>query len=218
MHPLFIYTDTDMITILKTKTADEFIAVELDCGETLTIPRQAAGLYGLAAGQTMDRAAYEQLKAESQRYRCRMTALDYLAICPRSLAEMERQLVKKGFDHDLVTEITSGLVEAGYIDDADYATRYITNRLGKKLVGKHLLARELQKRGVHRDIIRQALKESAALLDTFDDVYAAALKKYATLKDKKNGLAKLAYFLQGRGFDGEMIASVIEKLRSGERE
>ena len=68
------------------------------------------------------------------------------------------------------------------------------------------------------DIIRQALRESASLQDTFEDVYAVALKKYATLKGKKNPLAKLAYFLQGRGFDGEVITGVIEKIRSGERE
>jgi regulatory protein len=207
-----------MITILKTKTADEFTAVELDSGETLKIPHGSAGLYRLAAGQVLEQEEYAQLKAESQRYRCRKTALDYLAICPRSRAEMERHLAKKGFDHDLATEITAALLESGYIDDADYAARYICNRLGKKLVGKNLLTRELQKRGVHRDIIRQALRESASLQDTFDEVYDVALKKYATLKSKKNPLAKLAYFLQGRGFDGEVITGVIEKIRSGERE
>ena len=147
----------------------------------------------------LDQTEYAQLKAESQRYRCKKMALDYLAICPRSLMEMERYLGKKGFDHDLVTEITSGLSEAGYINDADYAARYISNRLGKKLVGKHLLASELQKRGVHRDIIRQALKESAALQDSFDDVYAAALKKYATLKDKKNAPGEACLFSPGQG-------------------
>lgn len=207
-----------MITIIKTKSAAEFIAVELDSGETLRIPHQAAGPFRLEAGRALDQTEYFQLKAESQRYRCTKTALDYLAICPRSLQEMKRHLGKKGFDHDLVEDITAGLAESGYIDDADYAARYISNRLGKKLVGKQLLASELQKRGVHRDIIRQALRESAALQDSFDDVYAVALKKWQALKDRKNGLAKLAYFLRGRGFDGEMVTSVIEKLRSEERE
>jgi len=64
----------------------------------------------------------------------------------------------------------------------------------------------------------QALKESAALEDSFDDVYAAALKKWQTVKDRKNGPAKLAYFLRGRGFDGEMITSVLERIRREERE
>ncbi|GEM_PF-319388 len=214
----FICTGTDMITIIKQKPAAEFISVELESGEILKIPHQVAGLYRLEAGQELDQAEYSQLKAESQRFRCRKTALDYLAICPRSLMEMERYLGKKGFDHDLIREITAGLSEAGYIDDADYAARYIGNRLEKKLVGKQLLASELQKRGVHRDIIRQALKESAALEDSFDDVYAAALKKWQTVKDRKNGPAKLAYFLRGRGFDGEMITSVLERIRREERE
>ncbi len=207
-----------MATIIKTRLADECIAVEFDSGEVMKIPCGAAGPFRLEAGKTVDADEYTQMKAESQRHQSKKKALDYLAICPRSAKEMERYLSRKGFDHDLVREIVEGLRGAGYLDDADYAARYIANRCGKKLIGKNLLTNELLKRGVARDVIRDALREAGPLLSSFDDVLALAEKKYAGMKDKKNGLAKLAYFLRGRGFDPELVARVIDRVGRGDEE
>jgi len=207
-----------MVSIVKTKHTDDFVAVELDSGELLKIPHHVADLYRLEAGRTIDPAEYAQLKEESQRYLCKRAALNYLAISPRTAAEMERYLGKKGFDHHLIREVVEGFRNSGYINDADYAARYISNKLGKKLVGKNLLFGELMKKGIPRDVIRQALKESESIHGNFDQVMAIAEKKYNTLRDKKNGIGKLAYFLHGRGFDGDMVNAVIDRIRRNEKE
>jgi regulatory protein len=215
---LFLFYGTVMATIIKTKQADDCVAVEFDSGEVMKIPSRVAGPYRLEEGKNVDATEYAQLKAESQRHRSKKMALDYLAICPRAVAEMERYLVKKGFDHDLVRDIVEGLKEAGYIDDADYAARYIGNKCGKKPVGKNLLMSELLKKGLARDVIRNALRESESLLCSFDQVLSIAEKKYAAIKDKKNALAKLAYFLRGRGFDADTVSAVIERVRHGDED
>jgi regulatory protein len=207
-----------MITILHARQTKDSVVVELDNGESLHIPRQVAGPYLLETGRTIEGTEYDQLKKESQRYRCEKSALDYLAICPRSGAEMERYLGRKGFDHDLSAEIVDGLRAAGYIDDADYAARYISNKLGKKLVGKNLLASELQKKGISKSIIKHALKESELLHGNAEELYKTAIAKYASIKGKKNSLAKLSYFLRSRGFDHEMVTGVLERIRRGESE
>ncbi|MBN1495821.1 MAG: regulatory protein RecX [Spirochaetes bacterium] len=207
-----------MATIVKTRHADECITVEFDGGEIMKIPYGAAGPYRLEAGRSVDAEEYVQLKTESQRYRSKKMALDYLAICPRSAMEMERYLARKGFDHDLVREILEGLISAGYIDDADYAARYISHRCGKKVVGKNLLMNELLKKGIPRSIIRDALREAAPRLSSFEDVLALAEKKFAGMKEKNNGLSKLAYFLHGRGFDHDTVSRVIDRLKRGEED
>jgi len=201
-----------MITIITIKHGTDCVTLELDNGEKLKIPLAVTGLYSLEAGRSIDGTEYAQLTMESQRYRCKAMALDYLAICPRSAMEMERYLGKKKFDHDLIREIVTGITKAGYIDDADYAARYIDNKLRKKLVGKRLLARELQKRGISRQIINHALKETESRHTDSDALYAIAGKKYAAVKDKKNSIAKLSYFLHSRGFDAEMVNTVIERI------
>jgi len=218
MHPLFICPCRPMITIIKTKHGNDCITVDLDNGEVLKIPYQVAGLFSLEAGRAVDTMEYAQMKEESQRYRCRNMALDYLAICPRSAVEMERYLGRKKFDATLIREIVNGLRDAGYIDDADYAARYIQNKLSRKPVGKQLLASELQKKGISRPVITQALKDSKSLHSDMDALYAIALKKYDSIKDKKNSITKLSYFLHSRGFDTDMVSSVIEKILKTEKE
>lgn len=207
-----------MITIIKIKHGNDCVTVDLDNGEVLKIPYQVTGLFRLEAGRTIDTTEYGQLKEESQRFRCKAMSLDYLAICPRSTLEMERYLGKKKFDATLVREIVNGLREAGYIDDADYAARYIQNKLSRKLVGKQLLARELQKKGIHREIINQALKDSKSMHSDMDALYTIAQKKYGAIKDKKNSMTKLSYFLHSRGFDTDMVNSVIKRLLKEEKE
>ena len=201
-----------MITIVKIKLGENCASVELDNGELLKIPYQVMGMFRLEAGRTIDSTEYTQLKEESQQYRCKTMALDYLAICPRSATEMERYLGKKKYDSDLIREVTNGLRDAGYIDDADYAAQYISNKLNRKLVGKKLLSSELQKKGISRTIINQALKESESLHNNIEALYIIAKKKYDVIKQKKNSIAKLAYFLHGRGFDSDMVSSVIERI------
>ena len=205
-----------MITIDKIKLSDIHLSLELDNGETLDIPNQVADLYMLESGRRIDTTEYAQLKEESQRFRCNKKALDYLAVRNRSANEMERYLYKKGFAHNLIREVVNSLGEAGYIDDYDYATRFINNKLNRKLTGKHLLARELQKKGIARAIIKQALKESESRLNNIDEIYETAIKKYNTLKLKKNGLSKLAYFLQRRGFDAEVVNVIITRITHNE--
>jgi regulatory protein len=207
-----------MVAIVKTKQANDCIAVELDNGELLKIPYQVMGLYRLEAGRAIDSTEYAQLKEESQRYRCKRTALDYLAICPRSATEMERYLGKKEFDHNLIREIVDGFRKSGYLDDADYAARYISNKLSRKLVGKNLLFNELMKKGIPRNIIRKALKESESIHSNFDEVMVMAEKKYGILRNKKNGIAKLAYFLHSRGFDADLINNIIDRIRRRDKE
>jgi regulatory protein len=217
-HPLFYLAGAGMVAIVKTKQTDDFVAVELDSGELLKIPYQVASLYRLEAGRIIDSEEYAQLKEESRQYLCKRAALNYLAISPRTATEMERYLGKKGFDHNHIREIVEGFRNSGYINDVDYAARYISTKLGKKLVGKNLLFTELMKKGIPRDVIRQALKESESLHSDFDQVLAVAERKYAALKDKKNGIGKLAYFLHGRGFDSDMVNAVIDRIRRKEKE
>jgi regulatory protein len=201
-----------VITISNIKIFTDHLSVELDNGEKLALPHQAGEMYRLVTGKIIDFTEYAQLKEESQRYQCKIKALNYLAVRMRSASEMERYLYKKGFAHDAVREVLHGLNESGYIDDSEYALHFINSKLNKKLVGKHLLASELQKKGISRAVIKQALKESEHRYSNIDEIYETALKKYDMLKNKKNGILKLAFFLQRRGFESEIVNIIISRI------
>jgi SOS response regulatory protein OraA/RecX len=63
-----------------------------------------------------------------------------------------------------------------------------------------------------------AIKESGLCNVDMDLLYEMALKKYKSLKDKKNVYAKISSFLSYRGFDYDSIASVLRKLQEENKE
>lgn len=207
-----------MITILQVKHEKHCVIVTLDNGEILLIPLRLAGQYRLDPGRNIGSEEYSQLKEESNRFRCKRTSLDYLAVRPRSAAEMERYLSKKGFSHDSIRDAVNSLIASGYLDDHDFAARYVSGRLNRKAVGRNLLAAELQKKGIAKDVVRQVLRESEALLGNADDLYRLAVKKYNTIRHKKNSSSRLAMFLHGRGFDRDAVAAVVERIRGEEEQ
>jgi regulatory protein len=202
-----------MVEILNIVERPTHAEVLLSTGERLKLPPDAPGQFALSKGKSIDRTAYEALKEDAERYGCMQKALAYLAIRGRSAREMELYLLRKGFGPDHVREAMHGLREHGYIDDRAFAVHYINARKGKKTVGRHLLKRELFRKGVARDTVREAMSEAQAEVDDREKLYELAIARMKRLEGKKNRTAKLVYFLAGRGFGEADVRAVIERLR-----
>lgn len=203
----------EMIEIEHIITKQTHLTVCFSTGETIRLPIACERMYGLAKGKVIDRPLYQQLKEESEKFMCRRKALDYLSIRNRSTWEIERYLQKKGFGKDPIRETIIFLREAGYINDYDYAVRYINARRSRKTIGKRLLRAELYRRGVDRNIISRALAETGSNIVNADEIYALAVKKANTLKSDQNKMRKIMYFLRQRGFGEDDIRAVVERLK-----
>jgi len=205
-----------MLTITGLTYKTSHLEVNLDSGETLKLPPGVAAQYGLSREQVLDDPAYRQLREESERFLCRQKALDYLSVKNRTSQEVEKHLARKGFSPHIIREIAAALADAGYLNDLKYAGSYIEARRASSLVGKNLLRKELQARGVPRGIVRKALDESEYPEENVDEVFRLAEKKYRSLEGRKNPLQKTAYFLGQRGFDHQIIQRVLERLKKEE--
>ncbi len=206
-------TVNNTVTITGLTYKPNHLEVALDSGEILKLPSGIAEQYGLSKGQVLDDMACRQLREESERFFCRQKALDYLSIKNRTSQEMEKHLARKGFSPHIIREIAAALADAGYLNDLKYARSYIEARRTAKLVGKNLLKKELLARGVSRDIARKALDSSEYPEENFEEVYRVAEKKYRSLEGRANPLQKTAFFLRQRGFDHEICARVLDRLK-----
>lgn len=202
-----------MFEILSLKFKNNHIVIEFDTGESFTVPYEIYQLYKIQKEIPVDRTLYQQLKEEHNRYDCKRKALHYLAARCRSASEIEKNLQKKGFSRSLINETVLYLREKDYIDDLDYARRYIRDKSGRKVVGKNLLKYELTRKGIPNKIVKKALSEAESLLEKRDDIYNLALKKLQTLQKKKNKSSKLYLFLKQRGFNNETITAIIQELK-----
>ncbi len=202
-----------MFEITSIEYKSNHVLVNINTGESIRFPYDVFKLYKLDRGKSIDHTEYQQLKDESNRFECNRKALDFLSIRSRSYREMENYLFRKGFSSDIIREVLNRLNEKGYLDDLEFAKKFITYKRKRKVIGKNLLKKELFRKGISREIVRKAIRETGSDSIDFEEVVQLAKKKLKGLKNSKNKATKLAYYLNQRGFEQETINKVIEYLQ-----
>jgi regulatory protein len=86
-------------------------------------------------------------------------AAAFLGARSRSVAEMRRHLLELGYAAALCDGAVDRLVQLGYLDDRAYARAWLESRDRTRPRGRHALMQELQRKGVPREIIDEALAE-----------------------------------------------------------
>lgn len=145
--------------------------------------------------------------------KCKDCAFYYLNRKRHSKKELTEKLIKKEYDVSVAKEVADYLEEAGYIDDADYARRYILDAVKLKKHGVVRIKRDLSIKGIDRDIIDKVIIDMD--IDT-DSVLTDLIEKKAfniDLNDEKQ-LNRLHGFLLRRGFKYGDINDAISEYRS----
>jgi len=88
----------------------------------------------------------------------RIIALRRLEAAPRTRHELHITLSDKGVPAEAITEVLDRFCEVGLIDDAAFATAWVTSRHRGRGLARRVLALELQRKGVAPEIIDQALE------------------------------------------------------------
>ena len=147
----------------------------------------------------------------------RNTALKYVGYAARSEAEIAQRLRKCHAPDVIIEAVLADFRDHGWIDDAEFARKWVADRANRKLYGKIRLAQELQQRGLNRDYVEAAL--------AIDDEDAEIARAQAALASKTKNLShnsedgkytqqekqKLSGFLQRRGFSFNIITKVLKQ-------
>ncbi|MDQ1685817.1 MAG: regulatory protein [Frankiaceae bacterium] len=99
----------------------------------------------------------------------RLIALRLLDSQPRTRAELERALARRGVPCDAATAVLDRFVEVGLVDDDAFAQAWVTSRHNGRGLGRRALASELTRRGVAADTVAAAV----ATVSTDDEEVAA---------------------------------------------
>jgi regulatory protein len=84
--------------------------------------------------------------------------LRWLAVQGRSRAELAAKLRERGIPDDAAERALDRLARVGLIDDAAYAAAFVASRHRDRGLGRLALRRELQRKGIDRDLAEQALE------------------------------------------------------------
>lgn len=132
----------------------------------------------------------------------------------RSHYETQQKLYSFGLYKKDVEILLSQLIEENYLNEERYAIAFASGRFRIKQWGRIKIKYEMQQHKVSSYNITKALK-SIDETDYLATLQALAVKKWASLKSEQylNRQAKTTSFLMQRGFEPNLIAAAIAKIR-----
>jgi regulatory protein len=164
----------------------------------------------LRKGQVLSEAEMTALRGEDAIIKAVDSAAHFLGYRPRSTAEVRRNLVEKEYPPEVIDAAIERITAMGYLDDEAFARYWVQNRGEFKPRSHRALRQELRQKGLASAVIDTALDN----LSEADLAYKAALSQTRRLKrlSRKEFHAKIASFLQRRGFSYSTAQEVIQRL------
>lgn len=126
----------------------------------------------------------------------------YCSIAERCSADVVDKLQKWGVERDVLSNITSKLVEEKYIDEKRYSFAFVNDKYRFAKWGKVKIAQALKQKQIPEDVYDLALKDvdENEYLDILRNLLNAKRKAiHAKNEYEQNG--KLIRFALGRGFE-----------------
>ncbi len=186
------------------------VSLFLDGKFTMGLSASVLEESGIRAGHYLSQAQVNNLKIADQSQRAKDRALKYLSYRPRSESEVRDRLKRYGYEDAIIATTLDRLRNAGYVDDASFAEFWKENRSTFSSRSTRFLVQELKQKGIDPEIINATIEN----IDNETEAYRAGYKKSRTLTttDRYEFRKKLGAFLRRRGFDYNVISTVIEQL------
>ena len=167
----------------------------------------------ISSKQDIENELFERIIYESHKFECEKKALQYISTRMKSELETINYLKKKNFQSEIIEQVMNRLKELNYINDHEFACKFTDYKMRTKTIGLNLIKGELIQKGIKREIIEEVLSP-LKLLKRDDELLELALKKFETVKLKKNPIEKVKMFLISRGFDFDEISSILKIISS----
>ncbi|MGC4190353.1 MAG: regulatory protein RecX [Thermomicrobiales bacterium] len=166
--------------------------------------------HGLYPGLVLDERTARNLLAADEIRRAVAAALNALAYRARSEGEIAQRLRQKGFAPDAIEDALERLRGWHYVDDRDFAARWIENRQDHRPRSERMLAQELRQKGVDADTIATTIADAA--IDEVADARNLAEKQRAKLSalDPETQSRRITAFLSRRGYSWDVIRRALE--------
>ena len=198
-----------VITTLEIqKRNKERVNVYLDGEYAFSLDIMAAA--HLQKGQQLSDEEIAGLQTQDEVTRAVDRAVRFLSYRPRSIAEIRRNLSQKQTPEAVIDTAIDRLKHLGYVDDKAFATFWVENRNQFKPLSQRALRYELRQKGVVDEDMNAAL----STLDETAAACQAARSQIRRHRGKSHEIfrQKINAFLQRRGFNYEVIRSVMEQL------
>lgn len=207
---------TGKITAITRQKGDKARAsIFIEGGFAFGVNEQTIEQFRLRKGDHIDNDLYGKLIDFDYWIDAKRIALKYLNHRARSEKEIRERLEKEEIPEEIVLRVIDFLKGYGMVDDTKWAEAYTNDRMRRKIVSSRQLERELQQKGVDKEIIAETVGKLGGSEE--ERAFAAAGKRWPRIAkepDSQKRKQKLSSFLALRGFHYSVIASVYKRLTS----
>ncbi|MGE5402065.1 MAG: regulatory protein RecX [Ignavibacteriales bacterium] len=198
------------------------VRILLDNGEKIFLRYEVFLKNGFRKGDEINEEEIAGLIRQNQFFFIKESAYRFLGIRLHSEKELQRKLLAKKYDKDIVASVLKELKDNNYLDDELFAREYTDERINKKSIGPNRVRLELKSKGVASEVIDRIMQDKAGSPDS-ESAYQLVQKKLQSSKykdlDKRKLSQKLYAFLLSRGFDFDVIKEVVNKsIQPGDEE
>lgn len=181
------------------------VNIYLDGEYALSLNSEQAA--SLRVGMPLSEEAIRALSDEDRVRQARETAIALLGYRPRSISEVRRHLLQKGYDEAMVERVVTYLKEVHLLDDQAFAEYWTEQRTTFKPRSKMALRQEMAAKGLSREVIEEAM---AGISDEEMARQAASQRAYRWAQLPYDEYQqKMSRYLQARGFGYQTISQAV---------
>ena len=167
---------------------------------------------GLRIGQQITPERLEEIAQAETLRKAIEDAYNLLSFRSRAEKELSCRLKRKGYEESVIAQVLQKLRATGYLNDEAFTRSWVQSR-GKTL-GRRALEHELRQKGVDSETVAQTLAEEKSDEAEENAARLVAFRKVGERPTDKSreARAKLASFLQRRGFGWSTIRPILTEL------
>ena len=188
--------------------------ISFDNDEEIKISEDTLVNFGLYKGQEVEEEFVENLKFEDEKTEALLLSYKFLQR-NKTKKQLVDHLYKNKIQREIIDTILPILEEKKYLNDEDYARRYLNDALNIKKYGKNKTRYMLMSKGIERNVIDKVMENYDYKLE-----YMNALELVEKRISKDESDPKKIYsaknYLQGRGFEFEIINFTVDDYLNGE--
>ena len=188
------------------------VCVEFDHQLTLVLYRGELKRYGLREGAEVPDGLPDEIEEQVLRKRATRYAMNLLAKRDYAARELRDKLCRAGYTEETAGHALAYVTSFGYINDADYARRYLETYSDRKSLRR--MEADLRQKGISEEIMVSAMAE-ADCTDEKETLRRYAVKKAAALDlSLEKNRQKFFRYLTGKGFSYGDVKDVLEELQA----
>lgn len=194
--------------IEASKYVQERVLVYPEEGDPLRITRAELLQFGLHQGMDLPDELVVELEKSGKSSSLRAKGAQLASGRMLSKKELREKLVRKGAGEEEAEGIALWLEELGAVDERAYAG-ILVRHYAAAHYGKKRMVQELQRRGIPRELMEEALEQLPEPCEAIEGYIAAKYKGRSLDFDERR---KLSNALLRRGFDWQDIRPVLNAL------